>query len=79
MFLNFGDLENSRLNKGVRGRLEDQLKFMMDRKMMKGFDVKYIYEQTMDMKNNVDDPEDKRKHEINFLCRIYLEKVKYFN
>ena len=44
---------------------------------MKGFDVKVIFDQTKEMKN--EDEEDKRPHEINFLCRIYLEKIKYFN
>jgi len=77
MFINFADEENSRLNKGVRGRLVDHVKTLMDKRLMKGFDVKYIYDQTMEMKN--EDENDKRAHEINFLSRIYLEKIKYFN
>ena len=77
MFINFADEENSRLNKGVRGRLVDHVKTLMDKRLMKGFDVKYIYDQTMEMKN--EDEDDKRAHEINFLSRIYLEKIKYFN
>lgn len=77
MFINFGNEEASRLNRGVRGRLIDQVKFLMDRKLMKGFDVNYIYDQTRDLKN--DNENDNRPHEINFLCRIYLEKIKYFN
>jgi uncharacterized protein (UPF0335 family) len=77
MFINFADEEKSRLNKGVRGRLVDHVKTLMDKRKMKGFDVKYIYDQTMEMKN--EDEDDKRAHEINFLSRIYLEKIKYFN
>jgi hypothetical protein len=71
MFTNF---ERSHLNTGVKGRVSDHLKKLMDKKLMKGFDVRYIYDQTKDMK----DAEGKL-HEIPFVCRIYLEKVKYFN
>lgn len=30
--------------------------------MMKGFDVEYIYEQTLHMKNDPENPSDTRKH-----------------
>lgn len=43
MFVNFHDVEKSRLNKGVRGRLMDRVLELMDKKQMKGFDVNYIY------------------------------------
>ena len=43
MFVNFGDEENTRLNVGVRGRLQDRLLELMDKKQMAGFDVNYIY------------------------------------
>jgi hypothetical protein len=78
MFVNFDKEERSRLNRGIRGRLQDRLKALMDQKKMKGFDVQYIYEHTRDLKHS-DDPTDTRKHEIHFLCRIYLEKIKYFS
>ena len=44
MFIRFDEVERCRLNKGVRGRLVDRVKFLMDRKQMKGFDVHYILE-----------------------------------
>ena len=38
-----------RLNKGIRGRLQDRLFQLMDKKQMKGYDVNYIYENTKGM------------------------------
>jgi hypothetical protein len=43
MFINYADEKKCRLNKGVKGRIEDRLIYMMDKRMMKGFDVDYIY------------------------------------
>ena len=44
MFINFDQEDRCRLNRGVRGRLEDRLKTLMDQRKMKGFDVQYIYD-----------------------------------
>ena len=79
MFTGFSEIERSRLNRGVRGRLQDRLYDLMDRKKMRGFDVNYIMEQTRDMKIEGGSDEDTRKHEVHHLCRVYLEKIKYFN
>lgn len=78
MFINFDQEDRCRLNRGVRGRLEDRLKTLMDQRKMKGFDVQYIYDNARDLKHS-EDPADSRKHEIHFLCRLYLEKIKYFS
>lgn len=78
MFTGFKEVERSRLNKGVRGRIQDRLFDLLDRKQMRGFDVAYIFDQTMGMKIENGDDDDKRSHEVHFLCRIYLEKIKYF-
>jgi len=77
MFIRFDELEKSRLNRGVRGRLVDRVKDLMDKKQMKGYDVQYIYEQTADLKHEAD-PESGKKSEIHFVCRLYLQKVRYF-
>jgi len=85
MFTNFDDVEksrpgqNPRLNKGVRGRLMDRLLELMDQKKMKGFDVNYIYEQTKNLPvEDKDGVKPHQKHTINFMCGLYLEKIKYF-
>ena len=65
MFIQFDQVDRCRLNKGTRGRLVDQVKQLMDKKQMKGFDVQYIYEQTSQLR---DDKKPERNCEINFLC-----------
>ena len=40
---------------------------------MKGFDVKYIFDQTQGMRD-----QEGKLHEVPFVARIYLEKIKYF-
>ena len=50
MFINFLDQENNRLNRGVRRRICERVKELLDKKLMKGNDVYYIYENTLKMK-----------------------------
>ena len=49
MFVNFDQVENCRLNKGSRGRLIDHAKKLMDKKELKGYDARYIWEQTRNL------------------------------
>ena len=49
MFHRFDDLEQCRLNRGVRGRLIEHCKFLIREKKLKGFDANEIYEQTRGM------------------------------
>ena len=46
MFHKFDDLENGKLNRGVRGRLIEHCKFLVRDKKLKGYDASDIYENT---------------------------------
>ena len=46
MFYKFDHEDESRLNRGVRGRLINHCKFLMREKKLKGFDAQAIYENT---------------------------------
>lgn len=46
MFYRFDDLENMRLNRGVRGRLVEHLRWLMREKQLKGYDANLIYMHT---------------------------------
>ena len=47
MFINFDDVEKTRLNRGVRGRLIEHCKFLIKERKLKGYDASYIYENTL--------------------------------
>ena len=49
LFHKFDDLENGRINRGVRGRLIEHCKFLIRSKKLKGFDAAYIYEHTKEL------------------------------
>jgi len=46
MFYKFDDLDNGRLNRGVRGRLIEHCKFLVRENKIKGYDAADIYENT---------------------------------
>ena len=46
MFYKFDDEKNTRLNKGVRGRLIEHCKYLLREKQLKGYDANEIYENT---------------------------------
>ena len=61
MFYRFDDIEATRLNRGVRGRLIEHCKYLMQAKKLKGFDAKFIYDNTLQLpfeerKTNAYDP-----------------------
>ena len=49
MFYKFGDFENSRLNRGVRGRLLEHCKFLMRERKLKLYDAEIIFENTREL------------------------------
>ena len=75
MFTKFDNEHETRLNKGVRGRLMDRVTELIKEKKIDGYDVNYIYENTTKLT-----PEDPKyeKHDFNIMCKRYLEKIKYF-
>ena len=75
MFVSF-DSEHNRLNTGVRGRLQDRVLELMDKRKVKGFDANYIYENTRKLEH--EGGHESKKHTLNFMARLYLEKIKYF-
>lgn len=130
MFYKFDDLEQCRLNRGVRGRLIEHCKYLLREKKLKGYEANEIYENTktmpfesdqaqyndstVDMRDDqteqVDEwhinsedegigaesseivqpeqPESSESsdaakqdkiHELPYLLRNYLEKIRYFN
>ena len=95
MFYKFDHEEECRLNRGVRGRLIDHCKYLVREQKLKGFDANEIYEHTkllayeapqrrdevIDLSNRKIDETSKKKHlhELPFILRNYLEKIKYFN
>ena len=50
MFYKFDEVEKSRLNTGVRGRLMDRVKYLIKEENIKGYDVNEIYENTKNLK-----------------------------
>jgi NAD-dependent DNA ligase len=50
MFYKFDEEDNSRLNRGVRGRLMDKVKYLMKEEKIDGYDVNFIYENTKKLK-----------------------------
>ena len=61
MFYKFDNEDESRLNRGVRGRLINHCKFLMREKKLKGFDAQSIYENTKQM--TYDNTEKERQNE----------------
>jgi len=49
MFYKFDDLEQCRLNRGVRGRLIEHCKYLLREKKLKGYCANEIYEHTKTM------------------------------
>mmetsp|Transcript_37884 Transcript_37884/g.49770 ORF Transcript_37884/g.49770 Transcript_37884/m.49770 type:complete len:84 (-) Transcript_37884:163-414(-) len=49
MFYKFDDVEECRLNRGVRGRLIEHCKFLVREKKIKGYDANEIYENTREL------------------------------
>ena len=49
MFYKFDDLEQCRLNRGVRGRLIEHCKYLLREKKLKGYEANEIYENTKTM------------------------------
>ena len=50
MFYKFDHEAETRLNRGVRGRLVDHAKYLIKDKKMKGFDANFIFEHTENLK-----------------------------
>ena len=49
MFHGFSDSEQSRLNRGVRGRLVEHCKYLIRSNNLKGFDANSIFESTREL------------------------------
>ena len=46
LFYNFDNVEESRLNRGVRGRLEEHCRYLIKEKKLSGFDANEIFQHT---------------------------------
>ena len=65
MFYKFDHEEESRLNRGVRGRLIDHCMYLARENKLKGFDANEIYEHTRNYQKQVIQVDDDKKERLN--------------
>ena len=65
MFYKFDHEEESRLNRGVRGRLIDHCMYLARENKLKGFDANEIYEHTRNYQKQVIQVDDDKKEKLN--------------
>jgi|LauGreDrversion4_2_1035121.scaffolds.fasta_scaffold40014_3 hypothetical protein len=93
MFYKFDHADETRLNRGVRGRLIEHLRYLIRENQLKGYDAYNIYLHTqrlayeptqrhdyvIDMTGEEKEHKEYKYHDIHIELRNYLEKIKYFN
>jgi hypothetical protein len=74
MFHKFDDIDQTRLNVGVRGRLMDRVLDLMKEGKIKGFDLHAIYQAS----RNLPASGERKLNDFTYQCQRHLEKLRYF-